>query len=94
MRAPQITFAMIRHIDLNHNDPHAVVKALNQVIEDKYNSDNGKCPHRPANLVSTISGDSSHKATGSFCVFCAEEIEIEKIVWKKKGPIPNPPRVA
>jgi len=92
MSAPKLTFPMIRSIDFQ-GDPHLAIKQLNQVIEEKFLSDQGKCPHRPSNLVVSMSGDMSYKAKGSFCVFCSSEIEIDRIVWKAKSPLPERPAI-
>lgn len=95
MTAPKLTWAMIKHLDWNANcDPHLQVKLINQVIEEKAAADEGKCPHRPASLMVQISGDFASKASGSFCVYCSEEIEIERVVWRAKSKLPTAPMSA
>lgn len=87
---PQLTWAMLRTVDFQ-GDPHKAVKDVNELIQAVALSKEGKCPHRPAHLVVTARGDFADRAQGSFCLFCSEEIEIEKIVWKTKSPLPNRP---
>lgn len=91
--APQLTWAMIKTIDFQ-GDPHLAIKMLNETIADKFMSDQGKCPHRPTSDKVIMSGDMSWKANGSFCVYCSQEIEMERIVWRAKKQLPTAPRSA
>jgi hypothetical protein len=93
MIAPQLTYAMIRNIDFQ-GDPHKAVKELNEVIAEKFLSDQGKCPHKPSNMVVQMSGDMAYKANGTFCLYCGSQIEIERIVWRVLPHLPTAPRSA
>ena len=91
-RAPKLTWAMLKTVDLHSSDPHLIVKQVNELIEAIIASDEGRCPHRPANLAIAMRGDFAHKANGSYCMFCSQEIEIERIVWRTKDKLPSPPQ--
>lgn len=93
MSAPKLSFAMIKHINFD-GDRHLAIKELNQVIEDKALSDDGKCPHRAVKITAKVTGDMAGRETVDLCCYCSNEIEVERVVYRLKSPIPTGPKSA
>jgi hypothetical protein len=92
--APQLTRAMIKHIIYETPDQHAFLKQINLVIEEKYNSDLGHCPHRPVDTRDIkVTGDMAYRVTTFLCMYCGQELEEVK-TYRLKNPIPAPPRAS
>lgn len=89
MNAPEIRWAMLKHIDFQ-GDRHKICKDLRELFDDLLKCQGGDCPHRPDAVAILQEG----QAKGSICVYCSQEIEVKRIIWGIKGTFPKAPGAA
>ena len=88
-----IEWKHIRHIDFQSGDKHRIVKDVNSVLEEYLDYLNGKCDHRP-DEVRLLTDKQRDPRSDTFCIYCDQPIEQERVIYRLKCPLPLPPRSA